>query len=1351
MSVERVAYEPAAPTLTAVWRFRLIACCSALVAIAFAQAPGTVVTDTKLDLTADPFGFLGRSLSLWDPEGAFGQVQNQAYGYLFPMGPFFALGDLVNVSPWVTQRLWWSLLLVLAFLGTVVLLDAMRIGNRWTRILAGFAFALSPRMLTVLGASSVEMWPSAIAPWVLVPLVIGLVRGDPRRQAALSALAVALVGGVNAAATFAVVPLAAWWIWCAPRGARRRTMMTWWPPLVMVGTLWWLMPLLLLGRYSPPFLDYIEAASNTTVAATVLDALRGTTNWVAYVDPNADAGQLLITEPLLILNGGLVLVLGIIGLSRRDLPARGFLVAGLLTGLVLVTLGHVGSTSGLGSGTVRDLLDGPLAPLRNTHKFDVLLRLPLVIGLCHAVTRLTEGRVVDPEGRRRPDTLAIGVGVLACAAVLGATVPAWTGHVAPRGSYQSVPEYWEQTGEWIGRSAKGTTLVAPATSFGTYAWGRTGEEPLQAYATGPWAVRNVIPLAPGGNIEMLDTVSQAMATGQGTPGLAEFLRRAGIGTVVVRNDIDRGVGVVAPEQVRATLSSTPGMRRVATFGPTIGGGPIVLNPEGGRVFVDEGWRADRPAIEVFSFGDDWSDRRATRYSRLDALIGGPGSLLTLDELGVTTNASTVMAKDVEGEAPSGTILTDGNRRQEAAFGAVQRNRSASLTPQEPYRADRRVHRYDQEALRGWTTTPDLRGARSLTASSSLSDIGAAPRTDPSAQPWAAFDGDPETAWRPDGARSGDRSWLRLELDEATTVGTARITLDLADDETRQLIVSTETGGRAVTVRGRSPVSIAVGRVDRLEISARSTLLRPVAISEVELPGVALSRPLVMPGVPRGWAPPRAILMQGAQGRVSGCLDVGGAPRCSDTHAERVEDDRDLDRELTLPAAETYALQMRVAPRGGAAIDAALQRGRLTTVATSSQQTDSPAAGALAAVDGDLQTGWVAAADDGDPTVTVRWVAPRTVDTLRLESAPSLAASPASAAVLVFSDGSQQRVPVNQDGIALFRPVRATSVEVHLVPDVRRASLGFDGGITPLPVGVSEVRVGKVGGLPFRPSERVRTFPCGTGPSVDVDGTEVTTRLVTSPAALQRGEVSEVTACDSDTVALTAGTHRVTTRGTELVRPVDVLLSVPEDRPLIGDDVVVSTGHNANSGWTATTPSGDARPVVLDGWQQGWHTTTADADELIEAYGPGTLYRVLLGVGGLLLVALMAFCLRPGREARGWPAVGMPRAGRAGWSTGAAVAVAVLVAGWPGLLASISAVAAVTLLRRHRGVAAGLAAAAVAAAVVFAVAEPWAGLDSWSGSRALPQLLALAGVSAVAAVGLRRPRSFRRMQGSSTTR
>src|SRR5262245_41423900 len=169
----------AAPQVSArrtVWRLRSFAVCALLTALAFAQQAGMTTVDTKVDLAVNPTGWLLRALHLWNPVLTFGQVQNQAYGYLWPMGPFFALGEVAGVPAWVTQRLWWALLLCVAYTGIVALAARLAIGTPTSRMVAGVAFALAPRIITELGPISVEAWPSAIAPWVLVPLA-GLAKG----------------------------------------------------------------------------------------------------------------------------------------------------------------------------------------------------------------------------------------------------------------------------------------------------------------------------------------------------------------------------------------------------------------------------------------------------------------------------------------------------------------------------------------------------------------------------------------------------------------------------------------------------------------------------------------------------------------------------------------------------------------------------------------------------------------------------------------------------------------------------------------------------------------------------------------------------------------------------------------------------------------------------------------------------------------------------------------------------------------------------------------------------------------------------------------------------------------------
>src|SRR5215218_11377776 len=99
---------------------------AAAYALACAQRPGQLAADTKIDLHTGAFGFLSDAAAAWTPSGGLGQVQiGQYVGYLWPMGPFHALGDVLGVAPWVVERLWLGTLLALAAWGTVRLLDAL--------------------------------------------------------------------------------------------------------------------------------------------------------------------------------------------------------------------------------------------------------------------------------------------------------------------------------------------------------------------------------------------------------------------------------------------------------------------------------------------------------------------------------------------------------------------------------------------------------------------------------------------------------------------------------------------------------------------------------------------------------------------------------------------------------------------------------------------------------------------------------------------------------------------------------------------------------------------------------------------------------------------------------------------------------------------------------------------------------------------------------------------------------------------------------------------------------------------------------------------------------------------------
>jgi arabinofuranan 3-O-arabinosyltransferase len=1372
---------------------RLAAVAVLLVGLVFVQDPGFLVPDTKLDLVVDPAGFLGRALHLWDGVGAFGQLQNQAYGYLWPMGPFFWVLHAVDVPGWAVQRAWESLVVVVAFLGVARVSRALGIRSDVACVLAGVAYALSPRMLTTLGPISIEAWPSAVAPWVLLALVRGSTTGSARRAAALAGLATAMVGGVNAAATSAVLPLGVVWVLTRAPGPRRRTLVVWWPLFTLLATVWWLVPLFAMGAYSPPFLDFIESARVTTFPTTLFDALRGTSDWVPYIDAASRAGNDLVTRFYLPLNSGVVLLLGLAGLAGARTPHRRFLVWSVALGLLLVTMGHLGSVQGWFAPQLHGWLDEALAPLRNVHKFDPVVRLPLVVGLAASVDSLHRTAV---DGRPSlagwlPQLQRSALLGLTGVVVLGAAAPAFAGRITPAGGFLDVPGYWQQTADFLARSSgRGTSLLVPGSSFGEYVWGSPQDEPMQSLARSPWAVRNAIPLAPPGGVRMLDEIERRLAQGDGSVGLTAYAARAGIRYLVVRNDLQRSGDVPDPVLVHQALAASPGLSRVATFGPTVGGLGHLDRPTG-RVVINGGWQATYPAVEVFAVPSSTGDAAtpaAVGAGRVPLVVGGPEDLDDLEDLGLLGAGPAQLASDASvQEAPRGPlVLTDGYRSRERSFGRVHDATSAVRSPADPRTVENRARDFLLADPDRWSTTARVDGVRSLTASSSASDADNPGGTQPGDQPFAALDGSAATSWV-SGAGRRDRAWWQVDLDSPFEPG--------ADD------VVTMTGGpgaseqqavRVLTAGGSTArVALGPGETRRVRVPAgRTGWVRvedasgvPGArldVGEVAVPGVRARRTLVLPPVPARWGTPAAVVLRASTDARTGCARVGGDVRCAPGQARTSEEPHDFAREVRLAADASYDVRLRVAPRPGAALEAALLRGQLGRAEASSTAFDDPRAAASAAIDGDGGTTWIAAPRDQRPSLTLGWVGRRTVSGLTVRLDPDAAARRPERLRLEWP-GGRRTVRLGSDGSVRFRPVRTSTLTLTTLDAERASSLNFDRTGTDLPVGVSEVRVRGAGAIPVTLSPVARRFPCGSGPTLTVDGRSYASAVTASPRDLQNGGLVDARVCGPTTVRLRAGATDIDVTGSAAFDARQLVLSaprragalpgaVPEAASVRGWDdgsrlltppagsTVLALRQNVNAGWVADQSGRRLEPVVLDGWQQGY--AVRGTGTVSTRFAPDRTYRLGLGVGLVLLLALGGLCCLRGRR---WPGRDQPPLAerrRGPVVTGAgAVLVGGLLAGWPGVLvALVGLVAAVAVLRLTvdggRSARPWLVGSPVLVAALGYVLEPWGSSAGWAGDQRWEHYLVLVSLTAAALLSASRgrdqtPRS--RIAGRSTQR
>ena len=134
--------------------------------------------------------------------------------------------------------------------------------------------------------------------------------------------------------------------------------------------------------------------------------------------------------------------------------------------------------------------------------------------------------------------------------------------------------------------------------------------------------------------------------------------------------------------------------------------------------------------------------------------------------------------------------------------------------------------------------------------------------------------------------------------------------------------------------------------------------------------------------------------------------------------------------------------------------------------------------------------------------------------------------------------------------------------------------------------------------------------------------------------------------------------------------------------------VLALRENTNPGWQATAAGRTLRPLIVDGWQQGWIVPPGTAGEVVLRFTPDRTYAAAIGAGALLVAGVTVAAVLPARTG-GFPstvAVATGRRRRRRW------VLPTLVGG--GALLAVGGVAA-----------AGLAALGLAAAVTLRALRP----------------------------------------------
>ncbi len=1202
--------------------------------VLLANAPGRMIFDTKLGIDLNPLAYYGSLLHLWDPLNTLGALNNQAIGYAVPMAPFYAAGQLAHVPVWLTERLWLSLIIAAGFAGLVKLAGALGIGSSASRYLAGLVFALWPTFTIVIGSTSAAVLPGMLAPWAVLPLVPAVRQdGGALRAAARSGVAVLCMGGVNATSTLDALLLPGLFILTAARGRQLARLAVCWGGAVSLATAWWVLPLLLQGRYAFNFLPYVEQSGTTTHTVSAATALRGAGDWTAYLNfgtPWLPAGWVMVTTPVAIIAAAAAAGAGLYGLALGNLPGAAWLrlSAGIAAAGALA--GYAGPLGGPFALKIHPLLDGTLAPFRNVYKLEPVIAAVLALGLAHAAADWlgnAGGQPVTPVRQARTMAARAVTGVV----LIGLTLPYVSGRILNPGPFPAVPHYWYQAAAFLAeRSPRNPALVVPADSHGDYLWGDPIDDPLEALATSPWAERGLVPYGGAGSQVLLDTAEQAVESGEQVAGLAGYLQRAGIRYLLVRNDLDpQQEGYTAPALVHQTLALS-GFTRVAAFGPL-----TAPSPAAAQAATPQPASPRYPAVEIYAAGGGGppSPVAALPAGQTALVNGGPDALLQLTGqhlLGPGQPA--VIAGDPLPVRPDLWAVTDGQRRADNLFGLINSNVSYTYTATEtnpPADQFAGAGGPPRQLLpvpaAGHQTVAVLSGAASVTVSSYGSWLADTQQEDPA----GAFDGDPATAWTEGSAQTPAGQWIQIRFGRQVNLASS-VGIRLLDDSpgreiARRLQVSTAAGAVTTTMAATGavqPLHVVPGRTGWLRITitgaARVSPGGPGAgISDVLIPGVQVTRLLQPAEDPAG--------QQAASAAFSFHQQVPSPFTFADPRAVPP-----MARTYTLAGPATMRLRASALALPGPGLDALLDRTRppgrgVLQVSAASTPGAGTAPFPVSLVSGSGGATWIA--DTADPVIHLSWHGKRRITSMIVAPAAGGAASPL--AVKITSPDGTRQADIGFGGAVTFnRPLVTDRIDVSF-PRVQQATeVNSTGQLVTLPLGLSRLSVPALAKLRVvTPDERAPfTLGCGQGPSLTIDGRPYPTSVSGTIGELSQFLPLQVRLCaPGGAVTSAAGRHTLTAaaRGTFAVtdlsltstgpaatgsaaRAVTIRSWQPDQRRLgigAGAASYLEVHENYNQGWAATLNGRPLAAVRLDGWQQGFVVPAGPAARSRSPSGP----------------------------------------------------------------------------------------------------------------------------------------------------